>query len=338
MCSRDLKISVSYDALNADNTFSGGDRISGRVTLEVRKEMKINSFSVRAEGKASVMWTEFYGQIFVVFHDKETCLQLETIFIQKENTDSDVIPPGCHVYPFTFQLPQQEMPSSFKTCTGKVVYFIEAEVKRPMRLDAKEKVEFTYLSRTNMDFLAMKKAQIGNADKSFKFLNSGSVSVTARIDSTNYYFGDEMKITADIQNLSSRPVKPKYRLYQRKSFFAMRRRRVCTKDIANGEAEPVQPSERQTVTWSLTIPSDVTPTSLNCRVLRVEYILKVYLDVKYSRDPDVQFPLVIFAAPQIPDEESATFGDVKRMDEPPPYSVYAEMGNIPNAAIYNPKF
>lgn len=86
MCSRDLKISVSYDALNADNTFSGGDRISGRVTLEVRKEMKIKSFSVRAEGKASVMWTEFYGQIFVVFHDKETCLQLETIFIQKENT------------------------------------------------------------------------------------------------------------------------------------------------------------------------------------------------------------------------------------------------------------
>lgn len=74
-------LSVTYDTINEYNTFSSGDHISGRVTLEVEKETKINSLLVKAKGKASVLWTEHYGQSTMVYHNKETLFKSEHFFI-----------------------------------------------------------------------------------------------------------------------------------------------------------------------------------------------------------------------------------------------------------------
>ncbi|KAL2092376.1 hypothetical protein ACEWY4_012174 [Coilia grayii] len=205
MCTEIRRISVSYDPINASNTFSSSDCISGRVTLEVEKETKIKSFLVKAKGKASVMWTEHYGTTMFVYHDKETCFKLEHFFIQEKKSIekdgfsllqdqssemySDVVPPGCHVYSLFKYHSSKDMPSSFKGSVGKVVYFLEAKLNRSMRLSAKDKVEFKYLSKTDMRVPDMKKAQFGNAEKNLKFLNSGSISVNASINSMKYYFG-----------------------------------------------------------------------------------------------------------------------------------------------------
>ncbi|KAL2092377.1 hypothetical protein ACEWY4_012175 [Coilia grayii] len=104
------------------------------------------------------------------------------------------------------------------------------------------------------------------------------------------------------------------------------------------KVEPVEPSAKKTVTFSLTIPPDVTPTTLNCRVLKVEYKLKVYLDVKYSRDPHVSLPVVIFGAPQNKGGASASASAsasappleaMERAEPPPPYeSLYPSMGAL----------
>lgn len=84
-----------------------------------------------------------------------------------------------------------------------------------------------------------------------------------------------MKIKAEIQNNSSRAIKPKYCLRQEQSNYALNTTRVTTKEIIKGEGEPIKPSTSQAVTLSLTIPSDITPTFDNWTVLKVEYKLKV---------------------------------------------------------------
>lgn len=85
-----------------------------------------------------------------------------------------------------------------------------------------------------------------------------------------------MKILAEIQNNSSRAIKPKYSLYQKQSYFALKRRRVHTKELLKEEGQPIEASKNQTVKYSLNIPSDVIPSILsNCKVLKVEYRLKV---------------------------------------------------------------
>ena len=59
-------ICVDFDAINERNTFSKGDYISGRVTVEVSSPTRIQSLTVKAKGKADVLWSEHHHQTTVV--------------------------------------------------------------------------------------------------------------------------------------------------------------------------------------------------------------------------------------------------------------------------------
>lgn len=85
------KLSINVDQLDERSTFSNGDFISGRVTLEVEKEASLQSFFIKVKGKASVMWTEHYSKYStVVYHDTETCLRSVQHFIQDQKNQGKV--------------------------------------------------------------------------------------------------------------------------------------------------------------------------------------------------------------------------------------------------------
>ncbi|KPP77604.1 hypothetical protein Z043_102959, partial [Scleropages formosus] len=69
---------ISYDAVNESNTFG-----AGRIFLEVSKEVKLSSLSVKAKGKAKVLWSERYGQVTVVYHAKEKYFSQERVLVQE---------------------------------------------------------------------------------------------------------------------------------------------------------------------------------------------------------------------------------------------------------------
>lgn len=78
-------ISVAFDPLCKANTFTNGDYISGRVTLEVARETHIERLFVKVKGKASVRWSENDGRYnVVVYHDNETCFKSIQYFIQEQ--------------------------------------------------------------------------------------------------------------------------------------------------------------------------------------------------------------------------------------------------------------
>lgn len=77
------KISVDYDAINESNTFSNGDRISGRVTVVTTSRIKIKSLTITAKGGASVSWSEPTGQSTNDYYDEEDYFSM-TKFLLKE--------------------------------------------------------------------------------------------------------------------------------------------------------------------------------------------------------------------------------------------------------------
>ncbi|XP_071755718.1 arrestin domain-containing protein 3-like [Centroberyx gerrardi] len=110
-----------------------------------------------------------------------------------------------------------------------------------------------------------------------------------------YLQGEALKVTAEIVNNSPRPVTPKYYLYEKQCFYAMRKRKVYTKNILKEKGEPVPARAQQNVTKVLNIPELLPGTIFNCPILKLEYRVKVVLDVALAKDPEVRLPIVVLA-------------------------------------------
>ena len=74
--------SIDYDAINAQNIFTSGDRLTGQITVDVSKETKIQSHFF---GKMKGYWTEHYGQYTtVVYYASEKYLKVENNILKRQ--------------------------------------------------------------------------------------------------------------------------------------------------------------------------------------------------------------------------------------------------------------
>ncbi|XP_059192553.1 arrestin domain-containing protein 4-like [Centropristis striata] len=307
-------LKVTYNPINKENTFTDGDCVSGHVTLEVTKDCEIDSLLIKFKGKSEVLWSEKHGRSTVYSHSKDKYFSIKHYFIrdprgddnqtpltyQVGDTYSNVVPQGCHVYPFTFQIPSQNTPSSFKGSDGKIVYLLESKLSRSMRMVTKDSTKINFVGKTDLNsYPGLMTPQHKTQDKKMKFFTSGTVSMDVNLEKSAFFQGEGLKVTAYIQNNSSREIKPKYSVHSMHSFFAQGRRRFSMKDIFKEVGEPIPPSTNQNVTRILQIPHDLEPSILNCSNIKAEYRLKVYLDVKFASNPEIGFPIVILPASQV---------------------------------------
>ncbi|XP_008299403.1 arrestin domain-containing protein 3-like [Stegastes partitus] len=281
-------LSVGFNPINESNIFTSGDVITGQITLELSKECKIDSLYVKLKGKAKVKWTESYGRTVVTYHSKDKYFSLKHFVIQ-ENQASLIV--HCVVTSY------RELPSSFHGKYGKILYTLEANLSRSMKIDSKAKAEFTLIHKGIPDPMLMIQQQ-GNIDKKMKLFNSGTVGMDVNIEKTGFHQGEGIKVVASIQNRSSRKIKPKYCLYKKYSYFASTRK-LEKEDIVKEESEAIPPSASQTVTRILTIPPTTPASILNCNIIKVEYRLRVYLDVRHA---EIKFPIVVLPSPGGPEE------------------------------------
>ncbi|XP_041855704.1 arrestin domain-containing protein 3-like isoform X1 [Melanotaenia boesemani] len=316
MSSTVKKLEVTYNPINERNTFTNGDVVTGQVTLEVAKDCQIDTLYIKFKGKAEVMWTERHGKTTVVYHSKDKYFSNKQYFVKDKNlkddqqtllltrnseTYSSVVAPGIHVYPFSFQIPFQEIPSSFKGADGKIVYILETRLGRSMRIDKKETTTINFVSKADLNCVPGLMTPLHDSkDKKMKLFTSGSVAMDVNLEKAGFFQGEQIKVMTLIKNDSSREIKPKYCIYRKHSFFARGKRRVHTKDLLKEVGAPIPPSVSEKVTQLITIPHDVEPSILSCNIIKAEYRLRVYLDVKYASDPEIKFDIVILPPSSVP--------------------------------------
>ncbi|XP_017269164.1 arrestin domain-containing protein 3 [Kryptolebias marmoratus] len=347
---------IEYDAINSKNTFTSGDTINGRIILETDKEIVVQSLDFEAKGKARVRWTEHRGQNHrghnyhgqsntQIYWAKEKYYSIKQKILREARQDgSEVIGIGRHVFPFSFKIPDGHMPSSFASHIGKIVHKMKAELRQSMKLTKKAEIHFIFVSKTDMNRPGLMDPQHGCQDKSLAF-GSGKVSLDAHITKMGYKPGEPINVTVEIINRSSRSVKPKFQLYEKRSYFAQGRRKLETHTILKEKGDDVDSSSsKNTVTKGIGLPSTLSPSILNCSIIKLEYRLKIYLDIKYAADPEVKLPIVILnektADRQLPPSGAfgfEAFGNPNHptmpqaVDLPPPYEASAMYPPLPSA-------
>ncbi|KAL6465486.1 hypothetical protein MHYP_G00256190 [Metynnis hypsauchen] len=347
--SRTIKeLTLNYDPVNETNTFTSGDLVQGRVFLEVAKEAKINYLYIKCKGDADVSWTEGSGDDKDTYHAHERYFKLKQVFIEDPSkpakkepnviittgeTYGNVVRPGRHVFPFIFQLPSGNMPRSFKAPSGSVMYILEVRLGRSWKMDRTAKIEINFVPRIDAGVNLMS-PQSAAIDKKMKLFTSGSASMRATIDRMSYMQGDVIRVSTSVENSSSRQLKLKYKLEQIQGFYAQGHSTHSYKTIFKVVGDPVPTGSKQIVNTDLKIPSNLELTLANCSIIKLEYILKVYLDVPYASDPEIKFPVIILPAGQLfgPQQSSPSFQ--YNDPYPPPQAAFGP--SPPSQAAFGP--
>ncbi|NXW50331.1 ARRD3 protein, partial [Nyctiprogne leucopyga] len=309
-------LTISFDCLNDSNVpvYSSGDTVSGRVNLEVTGEIRVKSLKIHARGHAKVRWTESrnagsntaytqnYTEEVEYFNHKDILIGHERAVDNTEKIKAGTKSlkfDGRTLLNFDLCVLHRPLATSFEGRHGSVRYWVKAELHRPWFLPVKLKKEFTVFEHIDINTPSLLSPQAGTKEKTLCcwLCTSGPISLSAKIERKGYTPGESIQIFAEIENCSSRVVVPKAAIYQTQAFYAKGKTKEVKQLVANLRGDSL--SSGKTETWNgkqLKIPP-VSPSILDCSIIRVEYSLMVYVDIPGAMDLFLNLPLVIGTIP-----------------------------------------
>ncbi|KAG8012115.1 Arrestin domain-containing protein 3 [Nibea albiflora] len=308
---------LTYEAVNVDNIFSEGDTVTGTVRFTLTKEIKVKKLLVKLKGDAHVHWTEGSGDNKKSRSASRRYFKAKEFLVEESATDT-VLSEGLNEFKFSLQIPQDDLPSSFKDPHGKIVYMLEAKLSRSWHFATKLQQELKLVSKSLAHHGQMMFPHSGSVEKDIGVFSKGQVQMSATVDRSICSPGDTLSIVAKISNSSSKKMKPKFSLQQKIEYNANNSKKVSDSSLCKIVGETIQLNSEETVTCPMEIPADVICTIHNCEILSVDYYLKVYLDISFAVDPEVVFPLVIIPSTMRSYQSGADSASCYNAFPPPP--------------------
>ncbi|TMS03524.1 Arrestin domain-containing protein 3 [Larimichthys crocea] len=256
------------------------------------KETKVNSIFVKVKGDARVNWSKQSGGVEVVFKH-HTRFFKDKEYLVKENAGGTLLPKGVHRFKFGLQIPQGDMPSSFKGTYGKIVYMLEAKLSRSWRCPVTVETKLSFVSKSLSFRGKIVYPRSESVQKEIGVFSPGQIRMMAIVDRPVCSPGDTVSVVAKIYNSSSKKMKPKVSLQQDIVYPAKETRMTCNNRLWQIVGDTIEQNTEETFSCQVKIPGDVFYTIHNCNIISVQYHLKVYLDISFAIDPTVMLPLVI---------------------------------------------
>lgn len=87
--------------------------------------------------------------------------------------------------------------------------------------------------------------------------------------------GEALWVTLKVSNTSSRKMRPRFALCDEQTFITHMKTKQETHKIMMKTGKVVKPYKTETVTKMFDIPDNLTPSTLNCTLIELQYWLKV---------------------------------------------------------------
>ncbi|XP_038276246.1 arrestin domain-containing protein 4 isoform X1 [Dermochelys coriacea] len=293
--------------------YSSGDTVSGQVLVELAGPLLLRALRLEATGRAWAAWSKASVQVVsaraagrgVLGPRREAevrYLDVRQSLLRQPPEGEDglfLLEAGKHEFPFSFQLPHEPLVTSFSGKYGSIQYCVKAVLERPVVPDQSVKRELQVISHVDVNSPALLIPVLRSQEKMVGcwFFTSGPVSLCAKIERKGYCNEEAIPIYAEIENCSSRLIVPKAAIFQTQTYLASGKTKTFRQMLANVRGNPI--ASGSTDTWNgktLKIPP-VTPSILNCCIIRVEYSLAVYIHIPGANKLMIELPLVIGTIP-----------------------------------------
>lgn len=261
--------------------------------------------------------------------DRDSCLsQSDDLSLTKTNTDDDddeldtrmrsgqkhnkqqkilVLSPGVHTFPFKLGLPPN-LPSTFLSEQGFVQYYCRSVLKEPSGLIHKNQQVFIIINPIdlNQEPATLQQPFYCEAEERIKSPNcitsAGLISCRVRLDRGGYVPGENILVSASIENSSKVSIK-KTRAFLAETVEYRAKNKVIqseTRELSSVERGKI--AAKSTDVWKkevLHIPA-LPPTNLRgCHLIKIHYDVFFQIITKNnSKKPiELQLPIVMATYP-----------------------------------------
>ncbi|NWS72710.1 ARRD4 protein, partial [Crotophaga sulcirostris] len=296
-----LALVLEDEARRGSGGYCSGDTVSGQVLLELAGPLPCLTGSRKAaEGLFTGAWSDRERGNGVKREGERFRMNIRKKFFT-QRVESLILLDGRHEFPFSFQLPQEPLVTSFTGKYGSIQYFVKAILERPAAPDQSVHTELQVISHIDISSPALLTPVLRSQEKMVGcwFFTSGPVSLGAKIERKGYCNGEAIPIYAEIENCSSRLIVPKAAIFQTQTYLASGKTKTFRQMVANVRGNHI--ASGSTDTWNgktLKIPP-VSPSILDCCIIRVEYSLAVYVHIPGAKKLMIEMPLVIGTIPCI---------------------------------------
>ncbi|XP_066424182.1 thioredoxin-interacting protein isoform X2 [Molothrus aeneus] len=309
-----------------DKVYFSGDKVAGRVLVEVAEVTRVTAVKVLACGVARVTWAKGPAQC----RQEMEYLRFEDVLaLEEQPTDEDgsvILRPGNkYEYKFGFELPQGPLGTTFKGKYGSVDYWVQASLERPACPTQQIKKRFEVMDPVDVNTPELLSPVAAKKEKkvSCMFIPDGRVSVSAQIDRKGFcegedcwergtgageaarepqtpltsgafpLAGDEICINADFENTCSRIVVPKAAIVAKHTYLANGQTKVFSQKLSCVRGNHIISGTSESWRGKTIRVRKLKPSILGCNILRVEYFLQIYVSVPGSKKIILELPLVI---------------------------------------------
>lgn len=281
--------------------YSSGDKVAGRVVVEVSETTRVAAMRLCGIGCARVEYSKGNQRC----KDALDYLKYQDVLhLDEHPTDSDgcvILRPGNrYEYTFGFELPQSgQLVSSYKGKFGYVEYYVKAVMERPCQPDVECKKYFGVEEPIDVNTPDLMSPAAGVKEKKLTcmLIPDGSVSITAKIDRKGYCEGENICIDAKFVNSCSRIIVPKAAIIITHTYRANGRTKVSREKITAVRGNHI--ISGMSDIWqgkAFRVPK-LRPTILGCNVIHMDYTLMIYVHIPGSDKLTLELPLVIGTIP-----------------------------------------
>ena len=294
------------------NVYHANSDVTGYVQL-VTDEAKsgYKSIEITLRGYAKVRWSEQRGsgkrRRTVTYSSREDYFGQTAVLWSKETAPGHQLAPGSYQFQFSLRFPgnPSDLPPPFQGSFGRIVYELEGVIVKTavLKFDKRSTVELPFspaLVNPNVvpNVLEPKILQV---QKTLCCLccKSGPISITARMPRKGFCIGvDAIPFEVDIENGSNRRVRYlQAKLVKSVVYTAEGNHQYDHWTVAFVNSDPIEPG--RSLSWKpslLAIPA-TEPTISNCRIIQLNYSLKVQGVISGAINPHVDFDLFLGNVP-----------------------------------------
>ncbi|NXE85325.1 TXNIP protein, partial [Cochlearius cochlearius] len=286
-----------------EKVYCSGEKVAGRVLVEVAEVTRVSAVKVLACGVAKVNWAKGPQQC----RQEMEYLRFEDVLTLEEQPTGEALlwEEGLHgtatgSSPVASGVPDRRLPprplgTTFKGKYGCVDYWVKAFLERPSFPTQEIKQRFEVMDPVDVNTPELLSPVAAKKEKkvSCMFIPDGRVSVSAQIDRKGFCEGDEICINADFENTCSRIVVPKAAIVAKHTYLANGQTKVFTQKLSCVRGNHIISGTSESWRGKTIRVKKLKPSILGCNILRVEYFLQIYVSVPGSKKIILELPLVI---------------------------------------------